>query len=624
MTSRLPRLALAALLILSTLTPPTPAQLTLAPGTPPSAQTSRAKHSGPPPLLAMAPSTAAPRGCISLDPLSPEVPGFAPSDVFRHATGCTPVVPWTFSDLGIPPGGNVDALADFRDSFPMAGPAGESWPPRDREVVIGFSVDRMSHGIGVVGREAVTDGAAGDTFGRRLAPGMAPTFLVSDSECLTPLPGLQSDIDALVISREVRYPLYLSVDPPTAGAMGVGPADILLVPAPGVGPFVVLTAADLGLLPGDDVNALAVGKEGLVFSLKRGSPSTGLFPAVGSGGIYAPGPVPWALASQCGLFPSDDLDALAIVEPRSQHRGPIVPGAAVMESDPLSGATGATSLWRAFALPPSSGGFHVSDVEFGVDLIETYGFDVTVALWGSNTLDPAGLKFPIVEIELPLLGTPAPPPLAQPAPPLAPEIELKPLDLVGLHHATFDDVLCPAPVLWVELRIPESPGFPTDGRFLWAGTPQESAPTYLSGASTGGAILDLDALGHPDSGLALSLCGFLDDAVQLLQGKAKQNQPLINIVVGVDFNQQFQPFSTFGGLGLGPCFPLWGGTCLDLLAPTPLPLDLGGPFGFGSFTLPIPPDPQLAGLDLGMQAVVIEGPGGADSKKSNATVQEVK
>ncbi|MBI4161384.1 MAG: hypothetical protein HY509_02945, partial [Acidobacteria bacterium] len=114
-------------------------------------------------------------------------------------------------------------------------------------------------------------------------------------------------------------PVYFSLDPasPSLPSLGAGPADIL-VTSGGAAPTVFASAADLGLAPEDDLDALCLWENGdgvfgagdlLAFSLAAGSPS--LFGiAAQPGDLLRPGPAVLRPGSILGLFPGDELNAV--------------------------------------------------------------------------------------------------------------------------------------------------------------------------------------------------------------------------------------------------------------------------------------------------------------------------
>lgn len=77
-----------------------------------------------------------------------------------------------------------------------------------------------------------------------------------------------------------------------------------------------------------------------------------------------------------------------------------------------------------------------------------------------------------------------------------------------------------------------------------------------------------------------------------------------------------------GGLGAGPCPGAMGGECLDLLPPI---IQLGSAFADGSGTasleIVVPGGAPL--VETGSQAVILRGPGGVDTVKSNAVIRQL-
>ena len=70
------------------------------------------------------------------------------------------------------------------------------------------------------------------------------------------------------------------------------------------------------------------------------------------------------------------------------------------------------------------------------------------------------------------------------------------------------------------------------------------------------------------------------------------------------------------GIGNGPCFNILGGRCADILAPITL-ADSGRANNSGTAILEWDIPASYVGFDVGLQAVVIAGPGGADTLMSN-------
>lgn len=107
---------------------------------------------------------------------------------------------------------------------------------------------------------------------------------------------------------------------PSLAAVGVSPAGVL-VTSHGAAPAVYASAASLGLAPGDDLDALCLREDGdgafgagdlLYFSLAPGSPSLATAGA-GPGDLLSPAvpPVVARSAATLGLVASDDVDAIA-------------------------------------------------------------------------------------------------------------------------------------------------------------------------------------------------------------------------------------------------------------------------------------------------------------------------
>jgi hypothetical protein len=129
--------------------------------------------------------------------------------------------------------------------------------------------------------------------------------------------------------------IYFSIDPFTALAYGGPPAGsaahvYFAMGADGYDaavPAIYASEADLGLVPGDDIDALVVYEDGDVvfgaadvvrFSLTPASPSLGIgagpaeiFEVAGAGAL----PAVATPAAALGLLFSDDLDALDVPEP---------------------------------------------------------------------------------------------------------------------------------------------------------------------------------------------------------------------------------------------------------------------------------------------------------------------
>ncbi len=256
--------------------------------------------------------------------------------------------------LGIPPGGNIDAFADGLDVFPPLPPTGGA--VGCRWLVIEYTVTPGTIGIPgtPINLQALGNGAASDTFAvTATAPGgFAGPFLRTDALGVPQ----NVDLDALIWhnnrSRPV-YPVWYSVDAPTATLLSAAwaPAvfsegDIIMQTMPGGTPIVFLSRAVLGLVPGDDIDALAVMvfPFAVVLSLSRTSPTANGGMAISGatmvpvrpGGLYLNvGPAPLTLyASDVTLGlggptggPDDDLNGVRITDPFGDPPGPGMPGA---------------------------------------------------------------------------------------------------------------------------------------------------------------------------------------------------------------------------------------------------------------------------------------------------------
>lgn len=304
----------------------------------------------------MAPGPAAALFDYSFDLLSPENPGGTPeAGGIQNPDGTLTL--FSRTALGLAPGVELNAFSFGGDSFPTVG-----------TLFIIYSVTRDSVGTVVVNAESTSDGAAGDDFlvkiiGAAISP---PVVFEAVSNGLTPIPppppgGLHSDLDAVSAPGGGGPPILLSLG---------GSANVLIQPAPGPGALAptvwAATVADLGLLAGDDIDALAVGSAGpaptIVFgdqvwvSLTRASPTLlgpdgapgkvrvdddndGIvdnfteFLSLGTDDIspaailkVVPGPMTVTLPPVAlELLPTDDLNALTAGDPLSSGLCGIVP-----------------------------------------------------------------------------------------------------------------------------------------------------------------------------------------------------------------------------------------------------------------------------------------------------------
>ena len=295
-------------------------------------------------------------------------PGGA-SRIARMVAGdCSLPTIWSNVDLGVPANGNVDAIsfpfqtlgAGSGNTIPYRGPAIGGGLARGQVCVGSMTVDRNSPGPAgsVVNEEFLGNGAASDTFLVRPfgGTGSAPKPVLKNSDgdpCLTVKGSglIETDIDSITgyFGNHPVYPVFYSVDSATImslplGGVGgpvvtVSPADILVAESSGVA-FIAVTAMEMGLIPGDDIDALSVcfDLEHAVYSLTAPSPSAqATYPVIGQlggAGLFSyyvgyPVVVPWATPSQVGLraplgafgtfnyVPGDELNGIRIGDPRA-------------------------------------------------------------------------------------------------------------------------------------------------------------------------------------------------------------------------------------------------------------------------------------------------------------------
>ena len=221
-----------------------------------------------------------------------------------------------------------------------------------------FSVAPFATGVAgsAVFFEAGFGEAPADLYGSTIGSGTNFQFFDGDGFVVTPLtPGSPAptmgliepfggpagdNVDALDLRTSAPgTSLFWSVDVPTVTAggayfgLGLSAADIYLgAPVAGYAgppPGVYAAAGALGLLPGDDLDALVVVEDGLpgftagdtiYFSLDGPSPSLGVLPLLGASSAdilvttLLGGPAVFAPAATIGLVPVfDDLNALDFV-----------------------------------------------------------------------------------------------------------------------------------------------------------------------------------------------------------------------------------------------------------------------------------------------------------------------
>jgi hypothetical protein len=212
-------------------------------------------------LLALNAASAAAQNStdFSIDSLSPEKAHFSVGDIIQF-NGAAVSIPVT--SLGLPASANIDAFSYGKDRLVPAGPG--------FFVALEFSVGRGAIGAGgVVTLQSQGDGSAGDKFriyilrnGRTIGPVLESN---SDKHGLTPLPAVESDIDALSFVAGEKKPVFWSVDPPTARALGLDPGTIYVTDEPGVSGYrVYRTAAAMGFAPLEDIDGLAIADLGRI------------------------------------------------------------------------------------------------------------------------------------------------------------------------------------------------------------------------------------------------------------------------------------------------------------------------------------------------------------------------
>ena len=302
-------------------------------------------------LLAICPITAAQD--FTIDPLSPEITSnlWGPGDMIFDP-GVPPIRTACQTNLGLPATANVDGFTYGMDIPLTVNPAARS--------IITFSVTRLSKGVAgsLVDTQAFGNGAAGDSFKLTIdgAGNVLARTLRADAPTtgLTPLlapfpPALpesendgHSNMIVMTIPGFSAIPgAWFTVDRPTAAAIGAGPADILyragvIIAAPPPPACITTaasvystyaTAADLGLMAGDNIDALAmrdITTPGMLntgdvvyVSLDPMSPTLAAIGASPASMIQVfPGPPTEVITpAQFDLLPTDDIDALTLGDP---------------------------------------------------------------------------------------------------------------------------------------------------------------------------------------------------------------------------------------------------------------------------------------------------------------------
>jgi len=303
--------------------------------------------------------------CFSVDGASPTVTadGYSAATIFENEEpddGSPPpsLICRLPGDLGLVHADEVDAVCTANPVFivaPEIGNDGTNWYGN----IFAWSIDRASVGkfggdwlcdstgpVPSMGSPALTettsdgDSACGDVFAQMWLAEESGRYRLNlklhDESYLEEYGGTfgapdLDNLDALEIVGGCSDEYYFSLNPASAGAHGVDPADVLQY-SPDDGAFVVVrTAAELGLAPGDDIDAMQVliwEPFHVAISLSRGSPSlvepgTGFVWSaadiflVGDGnpfpGTNTPCDMPdnrcWIPAEYLSLLPTDNIDA---------------------------------------------------------------------------------------------------------------------------------------------------------------------------------------------------------------------------------------------------------------------------------------------------------------------------
>jgi hypothetical protein len=215
--------------------------------------------------------------------------------------------------------------------------------------IIGFEFSVDAPSVGAAGTAVFAESAAGDHMADIFfSAGAGANFQIFDGDGV-PTPGPAPSMGLLEAATsmlsddtdgwDARAPggglggpaggVFFSVDPltPLVGLGYVSPADVHFGVGfgyDGPGAFVVYAAAGaLGLVPGDDIDALVVFDDGdfmftpgtdvTLFSLTPGSPTLGALGSDAASVLFSSG-VPGVLVPSVmlGLLPTDNLDALDV------------------------------------------------------------------------------------------------------------------------------------------------------------------------------------------------------------------------------------------------------------------------------------------------------------------------
>ncbi len=268
---------------------------------------------------------------FGLGPGSPLVPPYFTGSIESSAVALPPpVIP--FPVLALRP---IDVISSFSYGVERMTPN-----PGCTQMIY-FSVSAASVGIpgSAVNIQAAGNGAAGDIFVALVDPTGGPTvgpILWNDAPAvgLTPLP-VQDEISGASYPKRpvTTNQFYFTLNAPSAAFYGFTGGDIFYT-APGIiyAPFGML-----GLVPPDEIDALAVIDNGIIgtldppdtifISLTPTSPSVPLFG--GPSAIMQVWPTirPAYFSHQLGLIPPDDIDAISFYGPNGMPGcGPYILG----------------------------------------------------------------------------------------------------------------------------------------------------------------------------------------------------------------------------------------------------------------------------------------------------------
>lgn len=170
------------------------------------------------------------------------------------------------------------------------------------------------------------------------------------------------------------------------------------------------------------------------------------------------------------------------------------------------------------------------------------------------------------------------------------------------------------------MRIHESPGYPNDGRFFWAGTADENEPTFFSAPRCNITVpTDLDAIGFPDHALKMDVFGRPAFDLQHVLCDTPAGGLGTLVAIGAHPNEMVHFAYSPAGIGPGPSPPQLGGLQLDVLPPvTRIGSARADARGVATLQVPIPP--ALLGRTIASQAVCARG---TNSIKSNPDMEVV-